>query len=313
MKILVLGGRGYVGQSIVQQLLTNSDYTVITGSRSSTSSNDANIYKIDSTSAEDLTRFLPKFDIVVNCVAGTGHDIEHGAKELVNAALACENKPYLVHLSTQSVYGTQEGLIDESTPLKDDLGWYGHAKVKAEAEIERYIENGGEATILRPGCVNGPESPLWHTRFKNWLESGMIGDLGSEGDGWSNLVDVEDIAQAVQLACEKRLPALNVFNIAAPDAPRWNQYIIDLAVQRQIPVKRISARKLKFKVYALGIPMKVMEHLLKRLHIKIQWLSRALPPSLTKVFNQEIHLQSQASIEKLGVNYKPYKEMMKQL
>ena len=37
-----------------------------------------------------------------------------------------------------SVYGRQEGTLDEGAPLDPSLGWYAQAKCEAERDIERY-------------------------------------------------------------------------------------------------------------------------------------------------------------------------------
>lgn len=311
MKVLVLGGSGYVGQYIVNKLKSDGKFNITSASRRANGGDD--FIRLDSTNENQLGQCLSGFDIVINCITGSGDIINHGAKALVSSALI-NGQPYIIHLSTQSVYGTQEGVVNETASVRDDLGWYGHAKIQAEEHIQKYVESGGAATILRIGCVLGVGSPLWHTRFESWLSAGLLGDLGENGDGWSNLVDVQDIASAILLLCNKKPRGLSIYNLSAPDAPRWNQYIVDLSVALgYTPVKKKSYRLLKLKVYMFGIPQKIMQHLLKKIHINNQFLANSFPPSLLSLFQQSIKLNSELISNELGLKFTNYDKTLSKL
>ena len=312
MKVLVLGGNGYIGQYIVGKLKSSNGLNVTIASRAVSDDSD-NVIKLDATNLEQLQARMIGFDIIVNCVTGTGDTIVDSALALVKAASKL-NQPYIVHLSTQSVYGSQEGCLDESTNLKDDLGWYGQAKIQAENSMQDYVKKGGSASVLRIGCVLGLNSPLWHTRFEYWLSSGLLGDLGVYGDGWSNLVDVEDIASTVYLLCLKKPAGFKIYNLSAPDSPRWNQYIIDLGVTLgYVPVKKKSYLLLKLKVYLFGIPQKILQHILKKANIKSRFGANAFPPSLLRVFKQELKLNSALVSKELGLKFTSYDKTLLKL
>lgn len=313
MNVLVLGGLGFVGKEVVKQLSLQPELTVTIGSRrlpqNITEKNT--ILKVDSTNIDELKANLPNFDCIINCVTGDGYTIAHGAKILCEAALQT-GLPKIIHLSSQSVYGTQTGLLNETTSMQDDIGWYGHAKIEAEHHMQKYVQKGGNVTILRPGCVTSANSPLWNTRFIEWLKNGTLGDLGNQGDGWSNLVDVKDVAQAVIKVCLKKSTGLLILNLSAPDSPRWNQYLIDLAVENNLtPVKRIKKRNLLIRVYVLGISLKIIERILKKMRIKSNLFSAGLPPSLLKLFKQDIKLDSNEAIEKLELEWTPYLDLIR--
>ena len=284
-KVLVLGGNGFVGRELVAQLRQTSWAEVLVASRSSGG--------VDTRDAAALARALQGMDAVVNCVAGNGAAIAEGAQVLCAAAAAQANKPRLVHMSTQSVYGNASGgWISESAPLRADIGWYGKAKIDAEAHVHRYATDTDAPTvILRPGCVTGPGSALWLTRVVRWLRAGWIGDLGAGGDGWSNLVHVRDVAHCAVAALKAPLPLgrAAAFNVAAPDSPRWNRYFHDLALQiGATPLRRISPRRLRFISTALGVPLKATE----RLHLGDESLPPGIPPSLLRLWQQEMRLDS---------------------
>lgn len=304
MKVMVLGGRGFVGRRVVKQLQGRGDVEVVVASRSA----GADGIAVDSRDEADMTRALQGVNVVVNCVTGDGQVISEGARALVNAALK-SGRPRIVHLSTMSVYGSQEGVITEDAPLVDDLGWYGHAKIEAEGHMQRYASQGGEVVILRPGVIIGPDSDPWVRRFVRWLQAGRLGDLGPLGDGPANLVDVEDVAQAVVKAIRLELPVQTaaVFNLVAPDSPRWNDYFRDLSLRTaNRPLERWGHRRLKAEVLFLGVPLKVMERVAAKLGRRNRAWPEGIPPSLTALWGRHVQLSSKAASQQLSVDWTPY-------
>ncbi len=146
-------------------------------------------------------------------------------------------------------------------------------------------------------------------RIGRWLQAGRLGDLGIAGDGWANLVHVDDVCQALLLALQ--LPTaqgeIPVFNLAAPDSPRWNEYFVDLALAiKATPVRRLGRRRLQLDAWLFGPPLKVAELALKRLGGHGPKLPDALPPGLLGLWSQHIHLDTQAATGRLGVQWTPY-------
>ncbi|MEP6772570.1 MAG: NAD(P)-dependent oxidoreductase [Polaromonas sp.] len=313
MKVLVLGGSGYIGTRLMEMLRGTSWAEATGASRRKNSAKgisgpQTGWLEVDARDASQLATAITGFDAVINCVAGDAASISDGMRALVDAALQA-GCPRIVHLSTMSVYGHAEGLVQEDAPRDPGLGWYGRAKCDAEAMLETYVRGGGEAVILRPGCVYGPGSELWVGRIGRWLQSGRLGDLGIAGDGWSNLVHVDDVCQALLTAL--RLPMapgeLPCINLSAPDSPRWNEYFVDLALQiKATPVRRISRRQLQLDSWIGGPPLKAAERALKFLGQHPRRLPDALPPGLVRLWSQHIHMDARAASEKLGLAWTPY-------
>jgi nucleoside-diphosphate-sugar epimerase len=306
MKVLVLGASGHIGARLLE-MLQATPWAAATGA-SRHMKNSASWLEVDSRDARQLAAALKGFDAVVNCVAGDGASIAGGARALVQAALQGDCRR-IVHLSTMSVYGRAEGRIREDAALDGGLGWYGRAKCEAEAAMRDFVQHGGEAVLLRPGCVFGPGSQLWVGRIGRWLQSGRLGDLGIAGDGWSNLVHVDDVCQALLLSLQLPLQQgeMPVFNLAAPDSPRWNEYFVDLALEiKATPVRRIGRRQLQFDAWVCGPPLKAAERALKLLGNQAAKLPDALPPGLLGLWSQHIHLDIQAAGGQLGVQWTPY-------
>jgi len=306
MKVLVLGASGHIGARLME-MLQATPWAKATGA-SRRMKNTASWLEVDSRDPRQLAQALQGFDAVVNCVAGDAASIADGARALAQAALQAGCRR-IVHLSTMSVYGPAEGRVREDAPLNPSLGWYGSAKCEAEAAMHDFARHGGEAVMLRPGCVYGPGSQLWVGRIGRWLQAGRLGDLGIAGDGWANLVHVDDVCQALLLAL--RLPTaqgkIPVFNLAAPDSPRWNDYFVDLALAiNATPVRRLGRRRLQLDAWLCGPPLKAAERGLKLLGSHGVKLPDALPPGLLGLWSQHIHLDTQAATHRLGVRWTPY-------
>lgn len=292
MKVLVLGGSGYIGSRVCQRLAREGIEAVAASRRAG----------VDTLDAASMTRALQGVDAVVNCVAGSASAIAQGARVLLDAAQA-SGRPRIVHLSSMAVYGALEGEVTEASPRDPSIGWYARAKCEAEDILADYE---GGVVMLRPGCVWGPQSDLWVGRIARFLRAHRLGDLGAAGDGWSNLVAVEDVCAAVLASLHiQATPGLpRVFNLAAPDSPRWNDYFVDLALGiSATPVRRISARQLKIDAMLFGPPLKVLEKFTRA-------LPDPLPPNLLGVFERQLHLRSELAERELGIVWTPYEDVL---
>lgn len=311
MKVLVLGATGHVGSRLANYL-HRKDYQVIAASRGRLSGNTPGQIKLDSLDLEGVTHTLKQVDAVVNCVAGNKDSIAKGAEILVQAAIAA-GMPKIIHLSTMSVYGGHQGNITETHQFDPDHGWYASAKCEAESHMEKYAAAGGQVVTFRPGCVHGPGSHLWVSRPANLLKTYRLGDLGDAGDGWSNLVHVDDLVRAIEIGLSA--PAQNGesvhYNLSSPDSPRWNQYLFDLAEAiGATPIKRLSRRQLTLDSKVLSPAIKIAQIACNKLKVDSQWLPEPLPPSLTRLFDQQIYLNSEKFSKKYDFAYQSYSQSL---
>jgi nucleoside-diphosphate-sugar epimerase len=311
MKVLVLGGTGYVGSHLCAMLQGSGWATPVSASARRQAVGFESL-RVDSRDPAALRAAMRGVDAVVNCVAGDAASIAGGAKALAQAALQ-EGCPRVVHLSSMSVYGAAEGRIDEMAPLDPTLGWYGRAKCEAERHVAALWQAGGTAVILRPGCVWGPGSQLWVGRIARWLRAGRLGDLGIAGDGWSNGVHVDDVCHAVMASLRVTEPGLQIYNLAAPDSPRWNDYFVDLALAiGAVPVRRIASRQLQLDAWLAGPPLKAAQLLLTRLGLGGHGVPDALPPGLLGLWERHLLLDASAATQGLGLQWTPYAASLRQ-
>lgn len=65
---------------------------------------------------------------------------------------------HFIFLSSMSVYGLDEGIIDHNTPLKPK-SHYGKSKLQAEINISKLVDNSFKVAILRPPMIYGKNCP----------------------------------------------------------------------------------------------------------------------------------------------------------
>jgi len=305
LRVLVLGGTGYIGSRLCERLAATSWATPVCASSRHVSGNGI---RADTTDLASLVHALRDIDAVVNCVAGNGRAIAEGAKAL---ALACIETgcPRIVHLSSMSVYGPREGAVRDDASTNPSLGWYARAKCEAEHCMAAFARAGGTAIVLRPGCVWGPGSQLWVGRIARYLNAGRLGDLGAAGDGWSNLVHVDNVCDAIEAALQlPELPGrVRAYNLAAPDSPRWNDYFVDLALAiGATPVRRISQLQLRLDAWLGGPPLKIAQTAFARLGRHALRVPDPLPPNLVGLWERHLRLESPGAERDLAVRWTPY-------
>jgi nucleoside-diphosphate-sugar epimerase len=309
MKVLVLGGSGFVGQRVVLALKQAGDITVrVASRRASMTAGADDVVQLDALDTAALHDALADCDAVVNCMTGSGSaivDVAHSLRSAV-AGTPCTR---LVHMSSMAAFGDLSGVIDDDTEFGTGGGWYAEAKREAEQILSGLSDGGCAVVMLRPGCVYGPGSHLWVRRFGDWLRQGRLGDLGSAGDGWSNLVHVNDVANATHaaLVAPVRVGKPLLVNIVADDSPRWNAYLMALGCRLcTTSVRRIPSWQLRLDALFAAVPLRAWERLALQLRVPSALAPPALPPSLLALFQQDRRLRSTRARTVLGVTWTPF-------
>ncbi len=170
-----------------------------------------------------VDRALEGVDVVVHAAAAlplyprevilsTGVE---GTRHVLDSALA-HGVSRVVHISSTAVYG-----IPDHHPLREDdpvegVGPYGEAKVIAERLCREARERGLCVTILRPKSFVGPERLGIFSLLYDWAASGKSFPLPGRGDNRYQLLDVEDLCEAIVLAATVEASLANdTFNIGA--------------------------------------------------------------------------------------------------
>jgi nucleoside-diphosphate-sugar epimerase len=313
VRALVLGGNGFVGTAIVSEL-SAAGVEVRIGSRRPGARNDGvERLRVDATDRRQVSEALRGVDVLINCVTGSSRSISDSASVIVDCMIAsgCNR---LIHMSSMAAFGDASGVVDDASALGTGGGWYAEAKRFAEQTIKELVPAGAVVHVLRPGCVHGPGSALWVERVGDWLVQRRLGDLGAAGDGWSNLVDVRDVARVVVAATmDPHAAGWVPVNIVAPDSPRWNVYLKDFALLLDaVPVARIGPRRLAFESRCAALPLRVWERLAPRLRVPLRYAPPAIPPSLIKLLSRQLRLLAPTADGLLGGKWTTYTDGLRQ-
>jgi nucleoside-diphosphate-sugar epimerase len=295
-RILVLGANGYIGSRVVAGLAASDWAVPVAATRRGRGTGAVEHVRLDARDQTALTQVLATVDGVVNCVGSTPAVMVAAAQSLFAAAAG---RPLIVHFSSMIVYGSQTGAISEAAPFDGGGGAYGAAKIA----IERMAINYPRATILRPGCIYGPDSPDWSERIASMLLARRLGDLGAAGDGVANLVHTDDVVAAVLAALYKPKAQGQAYNLAMADAPRWNAYFLRFAkALGAVPVQRIRGQRLATEAILAAPPRKIGQILARKTGLRVE-VPPPLSPALLRVFRQDIRLVSTKAERELGVRW----------
>lgn len=153
----------------------------------------------------------------------------------------------VVHISSTAVYGIPDHHPLYETDKLDGVGPYGISKVKAEAICEEYRTHGLCIPIIRPKSFVGPERLGVFALFYDWAKDGHNFPMLGSGKNRYQLLDVEDLCDAIYLAATLPCDKVNdVFNIGAKEYTTFGedyQAVLDYAGygKRMIPIPAAPA------------------------------------------------------------------------
>jgi nucleoside-diphosphate-sugar epimerase len=121
----------------------------------------------------------------------------------------------VVHISSTAVYGTKASGATETSAI-EVIGPYAEAKILAEKECEPFRAAGMCVPVLRPKTFVGPERlGIWSILY-DWAYSGSGFPLIGKGSNKYQLMDVEDLCDAIYVTMTGDAQTVNtVFNVGA--------------------------------------------------------------------------------------------------
>jgi nucleoside-diphosphate-sugar epimerase len=268
MKILITGNMGYVGPVVVRHLRNVMPTAYLAGYDSGlfahclTTTADLPEHRLDVQHFGDVRNItssdLKGFDVVVHLAAISNDPmgnrfeaitgaINHRASVAVAESAAAAGVKTFVFASSCSVYGfagdgRARGEMDAVNPLTA----YARSKIATEESVRQLDLNGMTATSLRFATACGMSDRLRLDLVLNdfvacALSSGEITVL-SDGTPWRPLIDVRDMARAIEWGITRptqhggRFLAINV------GSHDWNYQVKDLAhaVAAAVPGTNVS-------------------------------------------------------------------------
>ena len=295
--VLVLGASGYIGSRVVTALSASPSYRPIAASRRSG-------LVLDATNPAAVRDALTDMPYVINCVAGKPSTMVESTQALCDAARAMPPRR-IVHLSSMAVYGSATGLVREDQAPVAPISAYGQAKLECERIVGKFVDDGGDAIILRPTCVFGPGSPQWTQRLVRLLHAGRIGDLGAAGDGGCNLAFVDDLVAAIVAALDAPGLRGQAFNISSACDLTWNEFLIALGkAVGAVPIRRISPRRLRIETRVLAPLRRIAGRALSGS------ATEAITPSLAALWRHDIRIDCTAACSSLAMRQTPVQDMI---
>lgn len=230
LKILMLGGTGFLGPAIVQAAIDRG-HEVTLFNRGSTDDDlfpdlelirgDRDPRKPDGYAALETDR---EWDAVIDTAN------VHKWVDRATALLKDRVKHY-TYTSTMSVYAShatpntdetserlrftpdQQTIADAINLPQDIRQWFGHVKAQAEYALEANMP--GRGLIVRPGLIVGPRD--WSGRFTYWpVRARRGGDMLIPGPGTDPVqyIDVRDLGEWIIHAVERNL--IGPYNAVGP-------------------------------------------------------------------------------------------------
>lgn len=174
---------------------------------------------------EIVDRVMKDINVVVHCAAALPlySKEEIMSTDVVGSKIVLEEAhkhkiDRFIHISSTAVYG-----IPDHHPLYENdhligVGPYGEAKILAEKEGEKMRENGLCVSIIRPKSFIGPERLGVFALFYDWAKSGHGFPMIGKGNNHYQLLDVEDLCDAIYLCATLDKKKVNdTFNIGAKE------------------------------------------------------------------------------------------------
>lgn len=279
-KVLVLGGTGFLGRNLVDNLLRRN-YQVTVVSRHLSTLRRENLVHLRADITTDLS-FLSKlkgfYECIFHAVTATVpftaekkpiYDVEKNLVGFIQLleSLQSLNFGSLVYISSGgTVYGNPDDMpVTEDAPC-NPINSYGIVKVAAEGYLRLFAKRFGfKHCILRVSNPFGPDQINSDKRSQGIVGilihniiTGKSMDLYNYGNTQRDFIYIEDVSHALILAMEKL--AIGTFNIGSGYAVSISEVVdklfrvsglkvpVNLLPKREFDVDRIVLDSSKFSV-----------------------------------------------------------------
>lgn len=225
-RYVITGGAGFLGINLVRYLLGKGHDVVsldIAPFEYPDVRDKITVVNGDIRDRATVDRTLEGVDVVVHTAAAlplyTRRDIFTtdviGTRTVVDSAFQ-HGVDRVIHISSTAVYGIPDHHpLYEDDPL-DGVGPYGRAKIRAEGVCLAYRKKGMCIPIIRPKSFIGPERLGVFALLYDWAKDGKGFPMIGNGKNRYQLLDVEDLCDAIYLAATGDRDRVNdTFNIGA--------------------------------------------------------------------------------------------------
>jgi dihydroflavonol-4-reductase len=278
VRIVVTGGAGFIGRSVVPRLVARGDEVIAIVREPSRVRDltDIELVAGDLSSSNKLGEQFAGADAVIHLAGIYRVGIPPGARpamldanvgatgRVIDAAVAAGVKR-IVYVSTVNAFGDTHGQVVDETYRRDVaqgfVSYYDQTKYLAHEAAAERIRNGAPVEIVQPGTVYGPND---HSAIGIQLEQAFRGTLPYRAaeDVGVTPVHVDDLAAGI---------------VAALDHGRIGEsYVMAGRAMRQAEALAIAARAGGHRLPRLRVPTRLLR--------SIAPLASRLPAALTARF-----------------------------
>lgn len=233
MKILIIGGNGYLGSHLYKKLISTHDIDSI----------DLCLFgedlgysqKINYNQLHDIENYH-----VIICLAGHSsvRMAEYNSKNswvnnveyFRNLCDKLHTNQILIYASSASVYGTNKLISTETDPINvTPINNYDLQKITIDLIANMYINNGKKIIGLRLGTVNGPSintrsDLMINAMIKSAIETGKI--YAKNLAIRRAILDIKDFGKTIASILEKKLIPSGQYNVSSFNATVGEMAII---------------------------------------------------------------------------------------
>jgi nucleoside-diphosphate-sugar epimerase len=226
-RYLITGGAGFLGINLTRYLLARGHEVVSLDIAPFEYPERDQITEIqgDIRDRAMVDKAMQGVEVVVHCAAALplykpedifSTDID-GTRNVVDSAYQ-HNVDRFIHISSTAVYGIPDHHPLFETDKLEGVGPYGIAKIKAEEVCIAYREKGMTVSVIRPKSFVGPERLGVFALFYDWAYTGHNFPVLGDGKNRYQLMDVEDLCDAIYLcATVDKDKANDTFNAGATE------------------------------------------------------------------------------------------------
>ncbi len=224
---LITGGAGFLGINLVRYLLARGHHVKSLDIAPFEYPERSQITEImgDIRNRADVDSAMQGVEFVIHTAAALplykeadifSTDID-GTRNVLDSAFR-HKAARAVHVSSTAVYGVPDHHPLLETDALVGVGPYGKAKIMAEEVCIEYREKGLVVPIIRPKSFIGPERLGVFALFYDWAKDGRGFPMIGSGNNRYQLLDVEDLCDAIYLAVTVDTEIANqTFNIGAKE------------------------------------------------------------------------------------------------
>lgn len=236
MKVLITGGAGFFGLHMTKKCVDmGEEVTLLDIAEYDKSEYDKSVklVKGDVRDTEIMDKLISENDVVIHAAAALPLEKRKeifstnvdGTRNVLELCFKHKTKRFVM-ISSTAVYGVPDHHPLFETDKMIGVGPYGESKIAAEKICNEYRDKGLFITTVRPKTFIGTHRLGVFQILYNWVEEGHRIPMIGNGKNRYQLLEVDDLCDAVHLAYTSKNELANgVFNIGAVSNLSANDYL----------------------------------------------------------------------------------------